>query len=233
MAKPKGIPITSPEQWSVLVAPVRLEIAEGLRCIGPCSVAELAALLDRPADTLYRHLELLQEAGFVVSAGYRKRGRHVEQLVALAADDIYIAFDPAASHDGNDATLQTARGFMRATERAVRDSAQAGQLVVGGPDGNVTVNYELGWLTDEAYREIRGLVHRIKAIMDQGKRRREGRLFLSLAIVTPVTRKPRRTRREESASDSNGTRATRSTAKSKAAGTSRKPKRPPSGDPTG
>jgi len=192
MTTTNRISVRSPEQWAVLVAPVRMEIAEGLRCLGACSVAELAALIDRPADTLYRHIELLREAGFIVSAGTRKRGRHVEQLIELAGDDVVIQFDPVADHDGNDAVLATARGFMRAAERAIRDSAKCKQLVVGGADGNVTVNYELGWLTADAYDEVRSLVHRIKAIMDDGKRRREGRLFLSLAIVTPVTRKPRK-----------------------------------------
>ena len=64
--------VRSPEAWRVLISPVRAEIAEALRLLGPCSMAELAAAIDRPADSLYQHLELLQKAGFVVQAGFRK-----------------------------------------------------------------------------------------------------------------------------------------------------------------
>jgi len=47
--------IESPAVWSVLVAPVRAEIVEALRLLGPCSLAEIGDAINRPADSLYKH----------------------------------------------------------------------------------------------------------------------------------------------------------------------------------
>ena len=38
--------VDSPAQWRVLVSPVRAEIVEALRMLGPCSIADIAGTLD-------------------------------------------------------------------------------------------------------------------------------------------------------------------------------------------
>ncbi len=191
MKRPKIHAISSPAQWEVVASPVRAEIAEALRLLGPCSVREVAQALDRPADTLYRHIELLQEAGFVREAGFRKGARNAEQLIDVVADDFVIDFRDNHGEAENRAILQTINAFSWATQRAVRDSAAARQLVFDASARNITINYELSWLTPEKFREVRGLIGRIKRLMDSGKKRREGRLYMTLAVATPVTRKRR------------------------------------------
>lgn len=104
--------VTDPQQWSVLNSPIRLEIAEMLRCIAPCSVAELAEALHRPADTLYRQLEQLEQSGFVRRVGYRKVGRHAEQLVDLTASDFIIDFDEGDALASGTAVAATAKCAM-------------------------------------------------------------------------------------------------------------------------
>lgn len=174
----------------MLMSPVRVEIAEGLRALGPCSVAELAELIDRPADSLYRHVDLLMQAGLVVQTGFRKAGRNNEQLIDVAAEDFRPAFADTTGDVENETMVETARTLLRAAERAVRDAADARELDFStGPGRNYTINYELSWLTPESFQEIRRLVREIKRLMDEGKKRREGRLYLSLAIATPVVRK--------------------------------------------
>lgn len=176
------------------MSPVRIEIAEMLRCLGPSTVAELARSLDRPADTLYRHLDLLEQAGFVVTVETRKRGRHMHRVLDLTADDFAAEFLSADGAAQNDAIVTMAESATRAAFVAVRDSAATGRLKFDAQSTNLAVRYELGWLTAERFAEARSLVMRLKEIMDEGKRSREGSLYLAVAVVAPVTRKnkPRR-----------------------------------------
>lgn len=189
MSRPAVQLVRSPAAWEVMSSPVRTEIVEALRLIAPCSVAELAAVIDRPADTLYRHIELLQEAGFITEAGYRKGERNVEQLIDVAADDFAIDFRDSSGEAENRAVVRMAGSFLKATARAVRDSAEARQLEFGSSTRNLAISYELSWLTPERFAEVRGLISRLKQIMDEGKKQRQGRLYMTLAIASPVTRK--------------------------------------------
>ena len=181
--------VSSPAIWMVLVSPVRTEIVEAFRLSGPCSIAEIAAVIDRPADSLYKHVELLQAAGYLVEAGFRKGDRHIEQLFDVVADDFAIDFKDSGGAAENAAVVATANSFLKAMARAVRDSAAARQLEFKPETRNMAINYELSWLTEASFQEMRELIRRLKALMDDGKRRREGRLYMSLVIATPVTRR--------------------------------------------
>ncbi len=171
------------------MAPVRAEILEALRLLGPCSVAEIAAALDRPADSLYRHLEVLESVGVVVETGYRKAGRNAERMVDVIADDFAIDFRDRGGAAENKAIVDSVASFTKAITRAVRDSAAARQIDFSADSRNISVNYELGWLTPERFAEVRALIRRLKAIMDESKRSPSGRLYMTLAIATPVTRR--------------------------------------------
>ena len=61
--------ITDPAVWTILIAPVRAEIIETLRMLGPCAIADVASQLDRPADSLYKHFEKIVATGVVVEIG--------------------------------------------------------------------------------------------------------------------------------------------------------------------
>jgi predicted transcriptional regulator len=212
--RPAVIDITSPRAWRILMSPVRTEIAETLRASGAMSIAELAAAVGRPADTLYRHVEQLKAAGFVVTVGVRKSGRHLEQIIDVAADDFRLELADARGEQENQAVVDTVRAFGRAAERAARDAAAARELRFDGPSRNIAINYELGWLTPERFQEVRALVRRLKTIMDDAKAAREGRLYMTLVIACPVARaRPKRTRaagRTGAAPRSRPTRSTRS-----------------------
>lgn len=188
MPRPQTHPVRDPEAWKVLVSPVRSEIIEAIRLLGPCSIADIAAMLDRPADALYRHIAKLQEGGFVVDAGYRKGERNVEQLFDTVADDFVIDFHDGSGAAENEAIVATANCFLKAMGRVVRDSAAARQLDFKPDTRSISINYELAWLTPEKFQEVRALIRRLKALMDESKKKREGRLYMTLAMACPVTR---------------------------------------------
>lgn len=176
------------------MAPARTEIVEAMRMTAPCAIADIAEILDRPADTLYRHMDKLVRAGLVVEVGRRRRGRRMERLFDLVADDFGFGLRETSGRIANRAIEECANSFLRSTTRAVRDSAAAGALVVGEEERNLVVSYELGWLTPAGVREARAILARLKQLMDAGKssdaRLAPGAgLYLALGVVVPVTRR--------------------------------------------
>lgn len=192
MSRTPVLSISSPAKWRVLLSPIRSELVQALRCIGPCSVSDLARAVGRPSDLLYRHLGLLERAGFVVQSGARKRGRHVERLVDVTADDFALGLQQLSNKVEQDTVIQTARAFLGTTRKTIEHSARRGALVLDSPQRNFILNYELTRLTPAQFREARALVGRLKQIMDDARASAEGELFASVVVITPVVRSSRR-----------------------------------------
>ena len=188
-ARPAIHPITNPKSWAVLVAPVRLELVEVMRMIAPCSIKEIAAALDRPADTLYRHVEKLRRIGVVTEAGVRRSGRRFEQVFDLAADDFRPEFREVSPRAANKAYNETVQSILKVASRAARDSAAANQLVGMGDERNLIGKIEHAWLSHSEFLAVRAMMTGIKEFMDARKGRREGRLYLAAVVAMPVTRK--------------------------------------------
>jgi DNA-binding transcriptional ArsR family regulator len=199
MSRPAIHRIANPKAWTVLVAPVRIEVVEVMRMIAPCSIAEIATALDRPADTLYRHLEKLKRAGAVVEAGVRRIGRRVEQVYDLVADDFRVDFKDGSGRTANKAYNDTMQSIIKVASRTARDSSAAGQLLGVGEERNIMGKIEHAWLTQEQFIELRELMMKVKSFMDAHKSHREGRLYLAALIAMPVTRKRGAKRAAESA----------------------------------
>lgn len=175
--------------WSIYAAPVRLELVETMRVIAPCSVAELATALDRPADTLYRHVEKLLAIGVVVDAGIRRKGRRSERVFELAGDDFRPAVPAGDVRLANRVFNVAAQSVARIVARTARDTSAAGQVVFSADAQNVTVKCEHAWLSPRDFLELRAMFREIKRFMDVRKARREGRLYLAAFAVVPVHRK--------------------------------------------
>lgn len=192
MPRPPVLYIKSPKQWEVFLSPIRGEIAQALRCIGPCSASQLAQMVDRPADTLYRHIDQLKRAGFVIETGERKRGRHVERLFDVAADDFAMDFAEITRGEGRASVQKTARAFLGTVSKTVGDSLEAGALEMREAERNFVMNYELSRLTPERFKKARALMYQIKVLMDESRTRDEGALYCTLTVMCPVTRSRRR-----------------------------------------
>ena len=181
--------ITDPEVWKILMSPVRIEIAESLTTLGPCSVREVAEFLDRPADTLYRHIGLLEEAGLVIDAGYRRGPRNNERLIDLAADDFRPAFDTAGGNGERDAIFRTVDTVTKPTQRSVHELGDQHRFSFDDEDRNIVIGWEIGWLRPEDVREAHDLIRQLKALMDRGKDDLEGRPFVSLSLLSEISHK--------------------------------------------
>ena len=193
MARPPLQTFSNTRQWNVLVAPVRLEIVEVMRMIAPCSIAEVASALDRPADTLYRHIAKLMRAGMVVEAGKRRSGRRYEKVYDLVADDFAVAPPGSNGRAANKAFNDTLQSILKIASRTARDSAAAAQFGTVGDQRNLIGTIEHAWLTPAEFIEVRDRMRAIKAFMDARKARpsAEGtsRLYMTVTMALPVTRK--------------------------------------------
>lgn len=189
MPRPRTQTPVPPAAWLTMMSPVRSEIAQAVALLGACSVAEVAAITNRPADTLYPHLQKLRRAGIVVPAGTRRDGRHVQALYAMRARDIQPDFRGASAALENRLGHKTASALLRAMDRTVRDAAAARALVTRARGRNISMSYELGRLTPPMFQRLRRHVQAIKDLMDQGKRRSTGTLYLAISIACPVVRR--------------------------------------------
>ena len=84
--------IRGKKQLACLAAAARQEIFDVLEQRGTVSVAELAAVLGRPADGLYFHLRALTRAGLVRQAGHRTRSGRKETLYRTVKPEVQLAY---------------------------------------------------------------------------------------------------------------------------------------------
>ena len=183
--------VTDPAVWKTLIAPVRAEIIETLRMLGPCGIADVARQLDRPADSLYRHFEKIVATGVVVETGTRSTGRRVEPV--------------------NDAYLTTAKTVLKMSARTFRDAAASGALIGLGLDKPSTMRafFEHVWLTPDDFDELNAIFRRLNAFLNAKKTRTsETRLQLVSVLTAPIVRR-RGAKRQPSAPSSGKAKSTK------------------------
>jgi DNA-binding transcriptional ArsR family regulator len=168
--------ITKPNQVKALIAPMRQEIVDALETGGPCSVSELAAMLQRPADGLYHHLRVLSRVGLVREVSRSRQGRHVFVVYDVAKRPLVMSYrTPVRAGDVGQVVAASQRLSLRDFRRALA----AGLGPVHGENRVVWAARVRGWLTPAQVRELNELLSRALALvrsadappMDAAKRR--------------------------------------------------------------
>jgi DNA-binding transcriptional ArsR family regulator len=189
MSRPPLLEISSAEMCKSLLSPVRVEVTEFLRSNGEATVSELAAMLCRSPELLYRHLDILMKSGLVVQTGYRKKGRHVERVYDVAADDIFLAFKGRGTPADNDAIVDMMGSFSRVIDRTIRRATAARLVDYEAMPRQLMIRYEMSWLTTGDLVQLHDLIARIKAIMDEGRKKRQGSVYRWMAVLCPFSEK--------------------------------------------
>lgn len=185
--------IADPEQISSLASPVRQEIVDTVKALGPCSVAEVADELGRPADGLYYHLRRLLRSGLLVEAGERAAARGREKLYASPGGEhgIQLRYAPA-DPDNVEAVTRVVGGMMRVTERDFAAALSSGRVVVEGPLRDLWAARMKGWLSDAELAEARGLLDRLRELFERPRRGDDQRLHALTFVIAPVSASRRR-----------------------------------------
>lgn len=166
--------------------------------MGTVSVAELAAVLGRPADGLYYHLRVLQRAGLVEAAGSRGRGGRNEALVRAAAAQFAIRYPAAPGRRG--AVTSIVRAMLRIGARDFARAIVRPDVRVDGPARELWALRTTAWLSPAQVRQVNRLMLELSRSGTRTAPR--GRLYAVTVLLAPLThrdpRTGRRPRRRES-----------------------------------
>lgn len=179
--------VDDPERIRLLGSPVRQDIVDYVDAAGPSTVAEIAAALGRPADTLYYHVGLLREAGLLV-VREATAGRAV-RVVDLPGAGLQVRYRPEDPE--NVAAVRDAVGTMlRSAERrfAAGLEGRAGTVAVEGPRRSLWASRVRGRLTEAELEEVNGLIRRLHEVFAGGRGRgpEEGRMHEVNVVLSPL-----------------------------------------------
>ena len=180
--------IREKRQMRALAASTRQEIVDVLPRLGTVSVAELAAALGRPADSLYYHLRMLTRVGLVLSTGNRTVNGRTEALFRAVAPELSLEYKLGKQGNGNEVNAIIA-SMLRLGTRDFRRSFRAGEATVSGPERELWALRKTGWLSLEQIADVNRHIHKlmeIAACSGTGEK-----LYALTVLLTPLERKNR------------------------------------------
>lgn len=184
--------ITRLDQKNVIASPVRQELLDVLARVGDASLAELGALLGRPADGLYYHVGLLERAGLVKPAGHRVRGGRREARFKAIARQFTVRYEPASRRH-----MQAMNGIVGAMLRlGIRDSRRAiasGTTRFHGPERDLWALRTIGSLRSPQLRQVNRAIGALAKTATRHDSR--GRLYAVTVLLTPLDHRANRTGR--------------------------------------
>lgn len=186
-AKTTNSPITNPAQVSALAAPARQEVIDVLETAGPCSVAQLATLLAKPADGLYHHLRMLLKVGLIYEVDRRLEGRHAFVIYDVVSRPVTMSY--AAPAKPADITKVIAAA-QRLSLRDFRSCLAAGDSAIEGPEREIWGARVRGYITKDQLQAMNGHLASILKIIRtpaSPNRKSNGRIMSVSFVLTPVS----------------------------------------------
>ena len=178
--------IRARRQLKALASSARQEIVDILSRMGTASVAELAATLGRPPDSLYYHLRALHRAGLVLHAGHRKRGRRRERLFRTVARELQIQYLQGSQGNGREVGAIVS-SMLRLGIRDFRQSYRAGNAALSGPGRELWALRKTGWLGHEEILRVNEFIELLLRTVSKPKGK--GRLYALTVLLTPLARR--------------------------------------------
>jgi|JI10StandDraft_1071094.scaffolds.fasta_scaffold313588_2 DNA-binding transcriptional ArsR family regulator len=174
-----------------MAAPQRMQVIQACAAIGPCSIAEIAEHTGRAADSLYRHVGLLERHGLVVRAGSRKKGRHTERLYDLAADFLKMRLGKRLSPADRKLIHSTGAAISRGVVRELGRSLREADIYLDGPKENLFLTQQMVWFRPEDLKAFRAIVRALDRLSDRCRTPRGGVLFSTFLTAFPVPQRRR------------------------------------------
>jgi len=165
--------IRSKAQLGALTAAVRQEVVDVLAEMGTVSVAELAAALGRPADSLYFHLRVLTRVGLVQRAGSRFRAGGKEDLYRTVAPELRLQYEPG-KQSNRKAVSAIVASMLRLGIRDFTRALQSAEVVVSGPHRELWALRKAGRLTPAHVANVNQSIQKLANTVSA--RRGNGRL---------------------------------------------------------
>jgi DNA-binding transcriptional ArsR family regulator len=181
--------IRSKRQMRTLAAPTRQEIIDVLPRMGTVSVAELATVLARPADSLYHHLRILKRVGLVRSAGSRRIDGRRETLFRAVSPEMSLRYELGTKGNGSQINAIIA-AMLRLGIRDFSNSFKTTDASVSGPNRELWALRKTGWLSRAQIAEVNRYIEKLMHVMAAPSR--NGRLYAVTIVLTPLSRRSHR-----------------------------------------
>lgn len=181
--------IADAAQIRLLQSPVRQDILDSLSASGPCTIAELAALLGLPADALYYHIRKLKEAGLVHAEGRDREARGAETY-ALPAERMRLEYD--LEPEGRAAIADVIAAALRSASRDFTAALESADAVTRGPERNLRGGRARGWLSPADVVELNELLERLWAIFHRSGPTPDRQLMSFSCALSPIEARPPR-----------------------------------------
>ena len=176
------------KQLVALKAAARQELLDVLSSMGTVSIAELAAAIGKPADSLYYHVGILQKVGLVLAAGVREVAGRNERMYRAVASDLRLAY--TAGPKGNaEAITPIVDSMLRLTSRDFKAGFADEATLVEGPQRELWAARTTGWLTAQQVAELNQYIASMRqTTVSSPPRRGEERLYALTMVLTPLNR---------------------------------------------
>lgn len=171
-----------------------------MQAAGPISIAELARLLGRAADSLYYHVRQLESCGLLVTVGSnRPESGRAAGLYDVPGRPMRLVYD--IGDPGNiKAVNAVVAGVLRLARRDFRRAFDSGLVVPEGPNRNTMGGRAKGWLTPAQARKARQLIEQAWELLREGERAPGAQLHAISLVMAPLAESPRATRKPDRAS---------------------------------
>ena len=175
----EGPLVLNREQLACLAAPIKREIFEALLRIGPASINELAAYLDRSPKSLYYHVRRFCAVGLMRVQETRLAGKRMEAVYALTADRFIM------EDSGDEAYRQAAARSVSALLRQVGREFRAASDAEEGKSNITEVIRVVTRLRPEAVEPLLAMLRAAAAYARQNEDPKKGvRIGLTLLLST-------------------------------------------------
>lgn len=179
--------VHSDAQWEAVRSEVRAEMLLFLQSAGPCSMAELAMLMDRAPDGLYHHARALERAGLIHEVARRSGLRRPERVLDVVAERLRLDVDVASGRN-----IDRLAGLAQeAGDRArayLDDALRAGDARLEELGRDALVRADAAWLDEADLDRLRHHLDAIERLMSAGRTRRRGRLIALTVVQSPIVR---------------------------------------------
>jgi DNA-binding transcriptional ArsR family regulator len=180
----RSYPIRELRQFNALASPIRGEIIDVVDLLGPLTIAEIASVLGRPADSLYYHVRRLLGVGLVVERATRRTLGRESAVYDVRGRPMPLRYRHG-QREHIQALVRSVAGMLRLAERDFRAAFETGLVRSSGKRRNVVHSRALGWYTDEEIHRMRSRIQDVIAEF-RGSSRHRG---VAHALPYPMTRR--------------------------------------------
>ena len=148
---PDEVLISDPSQFEALTSGLRMRILK--LCREPLSVREIAGRLEMPVTRLYYHVNLLEDAGFLLVVHTRKSGARLEKVYRIAGRVIQPGPDLIANVQDTASASKAMTAIVMEPARADTEDALRRQF--GGDDLPMSLGRTTARLTPDQVETLK------------------------------------------------------------------------------